>query len=63
MHVLISFSALAAEPASVLYLLTGAATLAVARFRRNNRITRESSTLMLICKPDSRTALKSLNLL
>jgi hypothetical protein len=55
---------LSAEPASILYILTGAAGFAYAGIRRKstNRPD-EPSTPMLFCRRDSRARLKSLRLL
>ena len=59
---------LVAEPASILYILTGAAGFAYAGLRRKSsrpsqESPAESSTPMLFCRRTSRERLKSLNLL
>jgi hypothetical protein len=54
---------IAAEPATVLYLLTGAATFGWAKFSRSRRARRQASTMMLICQRRSRMAMDSLDLL
>jgi hypothetical protein len=56
---LASFSA---EPATIFYLVIGAATFAFARFRRTRRLSRKS-TVMLFSQRRSRMALDSLDLL
>jgi hypothetical protein len=53
----------AAEPATVLYLLTGAATFGWARITRSRRARRQASTMMLISQRRSRMAMDSLDLL
>jgi hypothetical protein len=55
--------AIAAEPATVLYLLTGAATFGWARIARSRRARRQASTMMLISQRRSRMAMDSLDLL
>ncbi len=64
LHSCLTFS-FSAEPATVLYLLTGAASLVFARIRRFRRSSPESkpSTLMLLCQRSSRAALEKLHLL
>ena len=54
---------LAAEPASILYIATGAATFAMARFGKLAKPSTQSSTFMMVSKPASRTMLASLDLL
>ena len=56
---LVSFSA---EPATIFYLVIGAATFAMARFRRTRRLARRS-TVMLFSQRRSRMAMDSLDLL
>ena len=52
----------AAEPATIFYLITGAVSLALAKFRRTRRLNRKS-TIMLFSQRRSRMALDSLDLL
>jgi hypothetical protein len=55
---------LSAEPASILYILTGAAGFAYAGIRRRSANPPDkSSTPMLFCRRTSRAKLKSLRLL
>ncbi len=56
-------SALSAEPASILYILTGAAGFAYASIRKSTRPSETSSTPMLFCRRNSHVRLKSLHLL
>jgi hypothetical protein len=64
MFPLSSLLTLAAEPASILYILTGAVGFAYAGLRRkSSRPPAESSTPMLFCRRDSRDKLESLHLL
>ena len=62
-HLLPSFSMLAAEPASVFYMLTGALGLAFAGRRKSRGSASTPSTPMLFCKSRSRKMLGSLDLL
>jgi hypothetical protein len=61
--------ALAAEPASVLYIVTGVVGFAYTGLRKASRLSRAaktpetSSTAMLICREASRQRLASLHLL
>ena len=55
--------ALAAEPATILYLVTGAVGFACATLRKSRSSAKSSSTMMLICKAESRASLNSLELL
>jgi hypothetical protein len=55
---------LSAEPASILYILTGAVGFAYAGIRRKSTTPPdEPSTPMLFCRRDSRSRLESLRLL
>jgi hypothetical protein len=64
MPLLNSLYTFAAEPASFLYILTGAAGFAYAGLRRKSaKPPQESLTPMLFCRRDSRDRLKSLRLL
>ncbi len=62
---------LAAEPASILYIATGAIGFAIAGVRKMRQASRssqpepsaESSTAMLFCQRGPRATLKELNLL
>jgi hypothetical protein len=56
-------STLASEPASILYILTGAAGFAYAKIRKSTRPSDAPSTPMLFCRRDSHARLKSLRLL
>ena len=60
---LLSSVAIAAEPASIIYIVTGAVGFTIAALRKSRRDSKTSSTPMLFCNPDSRTTLKDLNLL
>ena len=60
---LLSSVAIAAEPASIIYIVTGAVGFAIATLRKSRRDSRTSSTPMLFCSRDSRAALKDLDLL
>jgi hypothetical protein len=53
---------LVAEPATIIYLLTGAAGLLFARFRSVKR-ENVSSTVMLFCRRSTREKLGSISLL
>jgi hypothetical protein len=53
----------AAEPASILYIVTGAAGFAVAGLRKSRREPKPSSTAMLFCRRSSRITLKEMRLL
>jgi hypothetical protein len=59
----LSFIIFAAEPASILYIVTGAAGFAIAGLRKSNQFSKPSSTTMLFCSRESRATLKNLNLL
>jgi hypothetical protein len=63
MSTLLASIAIAAEPASILYIVTGAAGLAIAGLRKSTRAPKPPSTPMLFCSRDSRATLKDLNLL
>jgi hypothetical protein len=63
MATLLSSIAFAAEPASILYIVTGAIGFAIAGLRRSRRAPKPPSTPMLFCSRDSRANLKDLNLL
>ena len=63
MSTLLSSIVFAAEPASILYIVTGAVGLAIAGLRKSRSTAKPSSTPMLICSRDSRDTLKDLNLL
>ena len=52
---------LAAEPASIIYIVTGAVGLILARFRRSKRTTR-SSVAMLFCRRSTRETLGRISL-
>lgn len=52
---------LAAEPASIIYIVTGAVGLLLARFRRSKRTTR-SSVAMLFCRRSTREKLGRISL-
>jgi hypothetical protein len=54
---------LAAEPASIFYMVTGAVGFAVAGLRRSRTAPGQSSVAMLFSRQKSRTMLKSLRLL
>jgi hypothetical protein len=54
---------LAAEPASIFYMVTGAIGFAVAGIRRSNATPGQSSVAMLFCRQKSRSMLKTLRLL
>jgi hypothetical protein len=55
--------ALTAEPASILYIVTGAVGFAYAGLRKSKSARKSASTLMLICDRDSQTKLNDLKLL
>jgi hypothetical protein len=55
--------AVAAEPASILYILTGAVGFAYAGLRKSKSATKSASTVMLICDRDSQARLNDLKLL
>lgn len=63
------FAALAAEPASVLYIVTGVMGFACAGLRKSNRVSKAaktpetSSTAMLFCRKASREKLHQARLL
>jgi hypothetical protein len=64
MPLLNSLLTLAGEPASILYILTGAAGFAYAGIRRKSgSAPEESSTPMLFSRRESRDRLKALRLL
>ena len=63
MSTLLSSIVFAAEPASIIYIVTGAVGLAIAGLRRSRGAAKPSSTPMLFCSRDSRDTLKDLNLL
>jgi hypothetical protein len=64
MSLLSSLPTFAAEPASILYIITGAAGFAYAGLRKvARRPPVESSTPMLFCRRSSHEQLKSLDLL
>jgi len=56
-------TALTAEPASILYIVTGAVGFVFAGIRKSSATGKTSSTAMLFCRKTTRTMLKSLNLL
>jgi hypothetical protein len=55
--------ALAAEPASILYIVTGAVGFAYAGLRKSKSVKKSATTLMLICDRDSQAKLNDLKLL
>ncbi len=63
MSSLLSSIVFAAEPASILYIVTGAAGFAIAGLRKSNPAPKSSSTAMLFCSRESRVTLKDLDLL
>jgi hypothetical protein len=63
MSTLLSSIVFAAEPASILYIVTGALGLAIAGLRKSRSTAKPSSIPMLFCSRDSRDTLKDLNLL
>jgi hypothetical protein len=63
MSTLLSSIVFAAEPASIIYIVTGAVGLAIAGLRKSRGTAKPSSTPMLFCSRDSRDTLKDLNLL
>ena len=63
MSTLLSSIVFASEPASILYIVTGAVGFAIAGLRKSSRTAKSSSTPMLFCSRDSRATLKDLNLL
>jgi hypothetical protein len=63
MSTLLSSIVTAAEPASILYIVTGAVGFVIAGIRKSRRTAKPSSTPMLFCSRDSRDTLKDLNLL
>jgi hypothetical protein len=54
---------IASEPATVLYLVTGAVGFIFAGIRRSRGLPARSSVAMLFCKRTSRSLLQSLRLL
>jgi hypothetical protein len=63
MSALLSTIIFAAEPASILYIVTGAVGFVIAGLRKSKRTSKSSSTTMLFCDRDSHATLKDLNLL
>jgi hypothetical protein len=57
------FVHLAAEPASIIYMVSGAVGLLVARRRTLNRRATDSSVPMLFCKKQSHETLSKLKLI
>ncbi len=55
-------SLIAAEPASVLYIVTGAVGLLFARRHTSGRPPAESSVAMLFCRKSTRAKLRQLSL-
>ena len=55
--------ALAAEPASILYIVTGAVGFVYAGLRKSKSSRKSTSTLMLICDHKSQIKLNDLKLL
>ncbi|MCU1320667.1 MAG: hypothetical protein JWM43_316 [Acidobacteriaceae bacterium] len=63
MPVIQTILTLAAEPASILYMATGAAGLVYAGLFKSRAAAAKPSVAMLFCKRKSRAMLDSLNLL
>jgi hypothetical protein len=67
MSIQLSSLLLAAEPASLLYIVTGATGFAIAGLRKSRRSAKPSSTAvstaMLFCQRDSRKIVRDLGLL
>ena len=61
MHVLQLTSGFAAEPASIIYIVTGAAGICLARLRPRARS--KSSVAMLFCRRSSRKTMAEIDLL
>lgn len=61
MHLLQLTSRLAAEPASIIYIATGAAGLFLARLRPARQA--KSSVVMLFCRRSSRETMAAIDLL
>ncbi len=57
-----SLYSIAAEPASILYMVTGAVGFATAALRKTNTAADKTSVALLFCRRTSHTLLKSLNL-
>ena len=55
-------SLIAAEPASVLYIVTGAVGLLFARCRTSGQLPAGSSVAMLFCRESTRAKLRQLSL-
>ena len=54
---------LTAEPASIIYILSGAVGLLFARRRTQNRRSTDSSVAMLFCRKDTHETLSKLELI
>lgn len=55
-------SSLSAEPASIIYIATGAAGICLARLRGHKKV-EKSSVAMLFCRRSSRETMAEINLL